>query len=184
MIEMDYRQLNRALEVYGAATKKDLSTVVDRACMNIGLQSARLTTKAEANVIRELPKRSWWPAFIAKQFQGRKFTRKDAQAMSKKIIGARVRAVNFVRSGWLVGARILAARLGKPLRSMGKKSFGTARPSTSNWNPVATITNSAEGIDKVGVQALQAAVNVVAADMYSYGMKKLAETARKHSAKV
>lgn len=147
-VEFNTKEFERALREYLRHTSKDLNEAVDNKALDVALAAARETKKANAQQIRALREKEWWPKFIAKQFKGSRFTRKQAKEKSRKIIAARVRAINFVRAGWFEPARILARKLGKGLRIAGrKKSFGTAIPATPNtMNPTALIINKAQGI--------------------------------------
>lgn len=183
-VEFSTKQMAQALDEYATATKRDMAYVCDRAGMNVCLRAAQGTPKANASEIRALKDEPWWPAFVGKQFKGEKFTKREAKEMSRKIIGARVRAIKFTMAGWFPGARILAARIGRSLRISGKKSYGTAIPAKSlTFNPVTVIINRAKGAPVVGKPALVAAFAYVASDMMTFARKRMAATARRHSAK-
>jgi len=212
-IEFDTSKMTRALTEYQAATKKDFTEVVNRAAMNTAFRAAQFTKKADKSSIQALENQPWWPRYIAKYFRekghtfvktssakkfgpgkstirrfvkGSSYTKAEARALSRRIIGARVRAISFIRSGWIPAIRILAPFAKVQLRVDAKQrgqAKGDAKPAKVSINPTAHISNSVKGSGKIGGAALQQAIDFVAKDMIEYARKKMIETARRHSAK-
>jgi len=214
-LEIDTSQMTRALREYQDATKKDFAEVVNRAAVNVALRAAQFTKKADRGSIQALENQPWWPRFIAKYFRdkgstfnktvsGRKFgidekvkvrrfvkgssySKAEARQLSRRIIGSRIRAITFIRSGWIPAIRLLApfakVRLRVADAKQRGKDKGGATPAKAGINPTSFIMNNAQGAGTVGDDALQKAVSFVASDMIAYARKKMSETARKHSAK-
>lgn len=185
--KLDLREFQAALREYGKATKKDCADILNRAGRNVALRAINLTPKATAakikadlaannNAIRATIRR-----LKAKGIPQKGMSRARFALEIKKTIGLRTRSARYVSVGWFKAYEAF----GGPSRKVSSKGFaaaGTGKKATAN-HLVAELTNAATGADKVGAEALQAAVDFVAHDMLEYAYKKLADTARKHSAR-
>jgi hypothetical protein len=100
----------------------------------------------------------------------------------KKMLGARLRSIAFIKSGWLPAVGILAPfadRRGQPpldnaARQIGKPK-GTAEPARSAFNPIAKIMNLAsarhdqkQALVRYGTVGLQKAIDAETASMNRY----------------
>ncbi len=127
---------------------------------------------------------------------GAHYTRQEARAVSKRIINARVRTINFIRAGFLPAARAFASASGRTdldlLRGknyeygVAKGSAVLARPGES---PVAILINSAcsdgkhstsktgdAALVRHGGEGLQKAVNIVGSRELTWAANKLQQT--------
>ena len=123
-----------------------------------------------------------------------------------KLIGARVRSIAFIKSGWLPAMRKLwpmfdhhLAPGGKPrqVKQVGSDK-GNAIPARNGWNVKVVIENSATGagtfggsaekgfgaLVKYGEPALQAAVHDETASMKQHTFERMREDAKKCAIKV
>ena len=140
-------ELQRTLRQYAELnTKKTFPEIVNATVLDMAFRALAATVRANAQEIRNLSLRSWWPKYIAKRLAGEgvsvkltkkqgggkrliqgAFTQKDAKLASKQIIAARLRSVSFIASGWLAAIRDLLPLV--PGRDRPPKSPRNARQS-------------------------------------------------------
>jgi hypothetical protein len=117
-------------------------------------------------------------------FKGRSRSagRRLMDKLVKKMLGARLRSIAFIKSGWLPAVKILAPfadRRGAPGLDSSAREFGrakgTAEPARSSFNPVAKIMNLASArhdkknaLIRYGSQGMQRALDGEAASMDRY----------------
>lgn len=202
-ISIDTREFNRVLHEYQRHSRKDWADIVNAKALDVSFRALAETPKADVSEIRALEAREWWPKYVAKRIigggvsfrkgkakiniQGRGFSRAEAKLVSKKIIAARARSVAFLKSGWLPAIRrlypLVKDRIKSGVRIGGARQYGvekgSASPAAAGDNPAAIIINSTVGIEKMGVEPLQRAVDGAAADMAVYIARKMEETARR-----
>ena len=119
---------------------------------------------------------------------------------AQKLTQARIRSVNFVRSGWIPSIKRLAARLGRGGNTGGVKqkgaSKGYATINTGKFSPAVEIVNTAmntlpkgdpnndpAGMQRNALAGLQRAVTFVTRDMVVYIERKLQRVADRHNAR-
>lgn len=198
-VTIDIQKGLRVLEQYQRLTGKDGPDIVNSKGLDFSFRALKETPKASREQIQQLEAKPWWPRFIRKRMREKGLTggkRKTnvkfgatgsfAAEYSKKIIGSRLRAVAFVKSGWLPAIKHLYSIVRD--KSFARGSIGGARivgqpkgdvrPARSGNNPTAIMTNSAAGVDRVGVEAAQRAMDQVAADTAEYIARKLEGRAR------
>lgn len=120
---------------------------------------------------------------------------KELTKAARRMVGARLKAVNFIRSGWIYAVRTLAASVGysagpRDGARMTGQPKGYAIPARSAISSMVTteIGNTALLQDKrtplpVAQRGLQAALNFVAKDMLDHLAKKLQPVFQEVSAK-
>jgi hypothetical protein len=200
-IQLDTRGFNAVLQEYQRSNRRTWPEICNAKALDVNFRALKETPKADKESIRALESKPWWPRYIRKRLKGKtvdnKRNRKSsklghgatgsfAAEYSRKVIAARLRSVAFLKAGWLPGIRrlsmIVKDRFGAATIG-GAKQYGVEKgaaiPAVSGDNPTATIINSAIGIDKMGVDALQRAVDGAAADMGEYIARKLEGNARK-----
>lgn len=136
-----------------------------------------------------------------KPANGRNFANRSELALkARKWIGAKLRAIGFLASGWIPSIRTLTPLVGgayqRPadtVRSPGK--LGRCIPAKPGWNPFVLIENSStlgiKGKDpalamrghQIAVSALQRAINTETNSMRQYIADKLQKTANKFKPK-
>lgn len=210
--------INRALGLYAQAMKhKTQPYIVNRMLRNVAAHAVRLTGKADAAKIAHLlgqtatgikfnkktgkvQKRKTriisensmaYRIVRAREAKrgGVKMGTDEAMDKARKLIAARVGAVNFMRSGWVPAFRDLskltrgskAPMIDKSVRVKGSGDKGYAKPANIGQAvTVGEIGNSAQGAAAWpgGRAGLQAAVNHVAADMEAFAIAELAKQGR------
>ena len=108
---------------------------------------------------------------------------KEMEKAVNKMIAARMRAVAFIKSGWLAAARRLKPTASSEAKIRGRPKGTARRAFSGSLMPAAFIINSstkdspkAAGIAQEG---LRKAIPILIADMNQYIERKLKEAARK-----
>jgi hypothetical protein len=196
-------QLSKLLVEYAKLARKDNKEVANKTALDVVFQALKETKKASTAAIKALEQQPWWPKYVSKRImgkgvtfrkksakihiQGKGFSEADAKEVSRKIIAARLRSVAFLKSGWIPAIKRLwpivkdkprANRNEGGARQYGQEK-GSARPARDGAICVAEIINSANGIEKIGPEAAQKAIDFVAADRAAYISRKMQETARR-----
>lgn len=185
-LQIDPRPFNAVMQDYARLNRRTFPEIVNAKGLDFAFRALKETPKAAAAEIRALPSQDWWPKFIAKQL-GKGFTKEAAREFSRRVIGARLRAVAFVKSGWLPTIKRLWPIVKDRLFTRGSiqsaRQYGVAkgsvRPAVAGDNPTAVLENSAMGVEKVGVAAAERAMDQVKADMAEYIARKLEGNARR-----
>lgn len=114
----------------------------------------------------------------------------ELQAEAKRMVAARIRAVNFIKSGWLPSYNKLSKLIDKPIRIKREgrivgveKGWAIPAPKGSAVT-VGEIANNAQGAAKVATFAAEYAVNETARDMIGWATDRLREDARKSGLRV
>lgn len=120
---------------------------------------------------------------------------KELSKAARRMVGARIKAVNFIRSGWIYAVKTLSAAVGysagpRDGARMTGVAKGYAKPARPAVNSVvsAEIANTALLRDKrtplpVAERGLSAALSFVAKDMLAHLAKKLDPVFKEVSAK-
>lgn len=109
---------------------------------------------------------------------------KEMDSAARRMVGARLRSVAFIKSGWIPAFSQLSRLVGRAIRLKpdGKVvgvDKGWAQPAPKGTEvAVASAFNNAKGAGRVGIAALQASVNYVAADMIRWATDELRKGAR------
>lgn len=200
-LKIDYAEFSQALAQYAAATGKDAADVVNRARDNILIKSryslVKLTPKATPKRIESDLRKDNILAKMASKTLGVGHTKGERQKWMRKKMGKRKSSSAYAISGWIAAAR--KAGIQKGTRSkQGSFSYantaglvGNRRLNPNNGssttasaaNAESIIENFTEAAKHVGSQALQDSVNLAAADMKEYAMKKLEQRAKQYSAR-
>lgn len=175
-------QFSAALREYKEATGKDEVEILNRAGRNVAFRAASFTPKATASRIRadlmKDPHLRYALTSLYLRKRGRGILKKpEFRQEVKKLIARRIASRAYLRSGW--APAVIA--LGGSFR--GKKSDKGWAKKASVLNLITEIANTVPGIDKVGVKALNEAIDFVAKDMLGYAQDLLAKRAREHSAR-
>lgn len=123
----------------------------------------------------------------------------DMKLAMKKVHDSRVRAIGFIRSGWLPAVAAFARSIGKPVKSRTEKwlkrtamMIGGARPAKPGMRPLAVFWNSATArpdntkthdVYKYAKEGLQAAMNQEVGRMKQHMEDKLKREAAKFAAR-
>lgn len=104
---------------------------------------------------------------------------------ARKMVGARLRSVAFIKSGYLPALKLLSRLIDKPLRILKEgrvvgvdKGWAIAAPKGTAVT-VGEVANNAKGASKVGFAAAQKAVLDTAADMTKWATEQHVKEARK-----
>jgi hypothetical protein len=102
-VEFDTLEFDKALVEYAAASGKDIAEATNHQLKNWCLQSAKIAKKASVGSIRGKQRKKdlvWWHAWILIRKAGgtKALQRKAAWEIAHKKLGARARAVGFIRA--------------------------------------------------------------------------------------
>ena len=117
-VKVDMKEFNAALNEYMQFAKKAPSEILNAKCYYIARQCTFTTKAADKNEIRSelnAPSRTNSDVSLAVILTQKKAIEKNGSGYSgnalkkavKRFISARIRSVNFLRSGWLPAIRIL-----------------------------------------------------------------------------
>lgn len=68
---LDYREFDKALVEYAAASSNDFATAMNHATLNLAIKGIQMTKVAQAAAITKLKDMDWWPKYIAKVMASR-----------------------------------------------------------------------------------------------------------------
>jgi hypothetical protein len=66
VFRLDFREFDKAMVDYAAASGKDFAAACNHATMNLAIQGIKHTKAAEASAIQKLKGMDWWPKYVAK----------------------------------------------------------------------------------------------------------------------
>jgi hypothetical protein len=185
-VSMDFetKNLQKAFRLYAKATQTDEADILNRAGRNIAFRAAGATPRSRSAKIKsELygdGHLAWALTSIQLKKRGVGILKKPGfRKEVSRFVTQRASSAGYMRAGWSAS---IAAFGGKYKGKKNRKANGDAKLATAR-HLVATLSNNATDIDKVGQDALRQAVAYVAADMRSYAEKKLAKRAREMSAR-
>ena len=210
-IKLDTKEFDKALEEYIQFSKKAPSEIINSKLFFIARQATFTTKAADKNAIRaelEAPSRVNPNISLAIVLSQKREMAKNGQGLPtnkiasavRKFIGARTRSVNFLRSGWIPGIRILEnalkrgditfARRFAPQQNRAVKEYGEtkgnatyARPNIDR--PYGEIENQVQGssnsdkVHEIISNGLDIAVAKEVASMRQYIERKYDERIRK-----
>lgn len=174
-------EFRTALLEYQNATGKDGVTILNRAGRNVAFRAASFTPKALASRIRadlnKDPHLVYALTSLALKKRGVGILKKPQfRAEVRKFINRRIASAGFLRAGWAPAIEALGGSFrGKKMGDHGWAS------KASITHLITEIANTVPGIDKMGVRALNEAIDFVADDMLSYAHDLLAKRAKEHS---
>lgn len=219
--KLDVREFQRALVEYIPTTKKSLAQICNERALNIAARAIPPTPKAEKQKIEALGvvgytvlskkgtrlkrakailsvggrMRDIYVARMIKRGENPKdLTAKEIADRVKRALGARLRSIGFIKSGWLPAMKRLGIAAGKQakLRILGDsktvgRDKGYAIEAKPGFTPSATIVNMAGSLTddnghalvKFGAPALQQAVNAEARELLEHTARKLQADANK-----
>lgn len=114
----------------------------------------------------------------------------EMEKRAKAMVGARLRSVAFIKSGYIPALALLSRLIDKPMRILRDGRVvgvpkGWAIPAPKGTAVTfGEVANNAKGASKVGVTAAQQAVNETARDMIGWATDRLREDARKAGLRV
>jgi hypothetical protein len=193
---VDFREYDKAMIQYAAASGKDFKDVVNRQLLNLSIQGVKLQKRAARDEIKALKDKPWWPKLVSKvlrEKQGR-FSQADYDRTSKALIRKSLRSIGFMRFFFIRMSQVVSPLTGKPPRK--GKTFGgfdiSLAPAT-NKTPTTTVSvkydyknrsaADARGADKLLQKILPRAIQKTVADMKKYTDRKMGITAKKFSAR-
>lgn len=202
-IKVNTDNFNKALSEYMKNTRRDITEVVNTKAYWIAINAIKETYKTNKQHIRtslEQPSNIINGLTVAeaivvqrnrKSFN-RKMTRTEMKREARKMIGKRVRAVGFLKSGWIPAAKVLAPHVKKRL-TVGVESFSKGKPKGGakpvsrtifTNNHVASVWNNiiADGDPKSQSymkRGLQTALDNESRSMMSYVEEKMRKNAAK-----
>lgn len=201
-ITLDTTPMQQVFREYARWNRRDWPELANAKGLDFLFRVMKETPKANVADIKALESKEWWPKYVAKRLtggltfrkgkakihlSGKGFTRQEARQASKAIIAGRSRSVAFVKSGWLEPIRRLYGIVRDKTFARGSVGGarqygapkGSVRPAVPGDSPAVIMMNSAMGVEKVGVQPAERAMNQVAADMLTYIARKMEERARR-----
>lgn len=190
---LDTRELIQALEQYQEATNKDMAEVLNRAGRNVAFKAIRYTpTTLKSDITASLETMVAWQDghqvplkyLIANAFRRKRGQPPVAGSRMRDAVDSlyalRYKTIGYVKAGWLNAARAFGGA-GKEPFSKGLASLGYGKKATA-FNLNAELANFSRGANLVGSDGLQRAIDETARDMIAFADKKMAATAKKHSA--
>jgi hypothetical protein len=220
-MRLNTREFDRTLRQYMEHSKRDWAQIFNTKGYFIARRATTETPKANAAKIRALRERriigtglkfgkngprkvtvrdplSTSRAALILQARRRAagqpgYTAKELPAAVKKFIGARLRSIGYLKSGWIPAIKKLeplADVRAKPRVDNSGKVFkqpkGGAKPARNLWRTTCQIFNAAvtkksgdEGLRKFGQAGLQAAFAAELVSMKDYVERKLAARAKR-----
>jgi hypothetical protein len=101
-VKLDDREFRAAFKEYAIAYKKDFAYLANRQALNVAIKTGQRTPIASRGKIEKLPKRLWWPMFVAKRIYSDKGVRVKVDGKSRKIKGSKGRKN---KKGALIGVK-------------------------------------------------------------------------------
>lgn len=183
-MSLDTRSFQKALQLYAKATRKDEVEILNRAGRNVAYRAAQKTPTTRAANIRAELKSDDHLAYALTSIMLKKkgvgiLKKPQFRKEVSRFISQRAASAGYIRAGW---AGAITALGGTYKGKKNRKNAGVGSKATVQ-RLIAEIINTVPGIDKVGVPALQEALRYVAADMKKYAERKMAQTAKQHSAR-
>jgi hypothetical protein len=188
IIKVDTRGLSAAVEQAAKNSSKTISDIVNRKLLFCVRGALKLTTKASVEAIKDLANKDpLLPRIINAQRAAQglpSLTQAEMAVAKKKLIGLRVRAVNFIRAqwAWAIARMIPAVRGGnatidtkkhgqpkggaKPARSVGTLSNATV--TASGWNDVRGGKGDSPIVTAIVERGLQAAIDAEAESTWAH----------------
>lgn len=175
-------QFVHALREYEKATHKDGETILNRAGLNVGYRAVQFTpiataAKIRADLMRDDHMRYALTSLSLKKKGTGTLKSPQFREVVRKFIARRIASRGYLRSGWAPAIETLGGSYRG--RKVGKGHGWATKASVLHL--VTEIANTVPGIDKVGVEALNKAIDFVAADMLEYAQGLLAKRAKEHS---
>jgi len=189
---LELKELQKAMQEYEFATKKDEVEILNRAGRNIAYRASSKTptarsAKIRAELNREAPRQGKYDGKVELKYvlasararaKGLGIMKKpEFRKFVSRFVSQRASSAGYVRSGWQGAVEALGGSF------RGKKNRhnkGVGHPATVR-KLIAEIMNTVPNAGKIGSDALQQAINYVSSDMSNYAQKKLSATARKYS---
>lgn len=193
-LTVDVPGFDRTMHEYANYSRKTDQQIVNAKMLQLSFEAQRQTAIAKG--LREKLLRyveanaSIWAGFIVKKLNKKGYRRgmwkkaqfsHEARLKHKEIIGAKFRSVGFLRAGYLPAIKKLYPMVkDKSLikeKVSGAKQYGKDKGSVtpalaSDSHPFAEISNTAAGIEKLGLVPLERAAEIIKADMETYIARK------------
>lgn len=208
--KIDVSRFVLALRSYRAATKKDGAEVLNRAARNIAYRTASFTPKASKAAIRsQLFKdphlRYALTSLALKRIGGKTLTKNQIKynplnklAQTKGLLGKGEfqKAVDAFVARRMSSAAYLRAAYAEAVTQLGGTFKGARFKGASGFANKATVSKlvaeivgivsepdqaHATSAEKIGLKAVQEAINFVSEDMINYAKTLMAKTAAAHS---
>jgi len=191
MLTLDYRQFERAMRFQMQVTPRTCEDILTWAGGTLIVGSSTVdgaiqrTPKAEASKVNAVPDAKIAMAIRKKaKKKGRKMSRADMKkAVAKERRRRKQSRAYTAGPGWHKAAVAMGKR-GVRIQggfSKSEAAHGSGKKPTAK-SLVAEIVNTAPAIEKIGREALQAALDDTASDMTAYATKKLNEQFAKSNA--
>jgi len=204
-IEVDLKEFNKALLHYEVASKKSAEQVANDKLRDWLFKASASTAKAKAGEISRLKQEDWWFKYIAslvikkhgKGTLNKKQFRKEAKALSAKLIRNRKRTITYLKAGFIHSAKKVMdsgeKREGKekPVKVKSFKAITNKVKLANKTRPYAeaiTMWGSEDANDKAEKEkilnaGMREGMNKVTRDMQKYLERKIREQALKYSGK-
>lgn len=184
-ITLDTRKFEQAVRFSVNDVGRDLTDVLNRAGRNVAIKAIQKTPRASASKIAAVTD-AQLAGRIHKRARrkGVKIKRADMAKYIKRERARMKSSVGYTAGpGWNNAARAFGGRGVKMQKGFQKSQARKGRGRKARvMSLVAELANTTPAAKKVGAGALQDAINHAAADLVSYGQKKLAKTLHKYSA--
>lgn len=202
-IRVDTSNYDKALKEYIKATRRDASEIVNQKAYWIGIGAIKETYKANRTAIKndlEKPADKMHGLTVAEAIivtrrhknHEKPLTRGELRKEARQLINKRIRAIGFLKSGWIPGVKRLAPLVSKrisvgmqkPNRAKDKGGASPASRTTFTNRYVASIWNDIIADNNPRAQAymrmgLQKSLDAEARSMMSYVEAKMRKNAEK-----
>ncbi len=186
------RNFEEALELYERATKKEMSSVLNRAGLNVAYRAAQFTSFAERGAIlralKSNPKLAYALTALSLKKRGiGALPKGQFQAEVDAFIQRRISSSRYLRTGWAPAIIALGGTFKGVKTERGAEGYADKSTPAKLLTIIANVVkepNEAQAYraENALFPALEEAVNFVAEDMTKHAQEKLAKTAEAFSA--
>lgn len=190
--EIDTSEIEDALNSYQSATGKDMVDVLNRFGRNVAYRAAQNTPiELPAQIVADLKKdpRLIY-ALTELSLKSRGITHLEKGQLEKEaqaLIARRKGSARYLRVGWAqaiidMGGNFRGAKLERGSHGYGDKATVVNLLAQIAWIVDEPNSKKADSAEQIAIKALEDAIDFVLADMIDYAEKKMADTAKRHSA--
>lgn len=188
-VTVNATQFMAAIAAVGQVTKRDSADIINRALRNVAFKAAGNTPfRTPAEITASAMQDNRLIKMVSKRMRGS--SRAAIRAAAKKILARRRSGSRAERAGWIPSVQHFGGNFrGARLKPGGAASRGFARSATPSqlFGQITNayfnrLTGKGAGKSSAGmINALQNAVNTVAAENFAYARNKILRTLLRHS---
>lgn len=192
-LSLNTSQFEQALRQYESATGKDMADVLNRAARNVAYRAAQNTPVAsraeiKSQLFRDEKLRYALTSIRLKKRGSGILKSPQFEREVEKMVAQRMGSSRYLRAMWKPAIEKFGGTYRGAAPKHGNEGYGIpAVDGLANiFAEIAAIINQpdskhAAGAERVGMKALQAAIDFVAEDMLAYAQDRMEKTASKHN---